>query len=523
MLAEFLTLSVALFNDSVDRMANPTNSTQKRPTVVAIVGGGITGATAAATLAQYAQLQNGENSLLEIHVLDQGRRGPGGRASHRSVDMTTKQVVVKDEQAQVDTESTTTSSSCYEFDHGCQFFRADTHEFQTQLLQPWLDKGWVAPWKGRFSGTSSDTSSDFFGIPTRREPIYIGVGGMHTLPQRLIHHNHQHIQLHAGTRVSSVQRRRTSIREEDQIEPLSWNIYGTWGTKAYHDTKLPADNTSPSMTSVKDEDALLLMADIVIFTDISSAAESWHRASAGIPQTLQAQLPMKVRLPLFSCMVALDRPVTGEIQLDGLTCNNAKENDKSISSPLWFAARSQSKPGFPQSINNLQHECWTLISTPAYAVDQITKVPMRDPITGAFLPQDNDYLNSIPGPDLFQAFCDAIKPLLKHGSNPPKAVYLQAQRWGSGLPVSEGIVPDKSHLHDIHGSRYASAVSSLVYDRPSDASHQQDFVALDGERLYYAGDFCSYRNPGMEAAALSGLDVAKHILSQLGHSYNIVD
>ena len=43
-----------------------------------------------------------------------------------------------------------------------------------------------------------------------------------------------------------------------------------------------------------------------------------------------------------------------------------------------------------------------------------------------------------------------------------------------------------------------------------------DFVALDERRIYYAGDFCSRRAPGFEAAALSGVDVAAHMQRVLG-------
>ena len=41
---------------------------------------------------------------------------------------------------------------------------------------------------------------------------------------------------------------------------------------------------------------------------------------------------------------------------------------------------------------------------------------------------------------------------------------------------------------------------------------RHDFLADETLGLYYAGDFCSKRNPGFEAAALSGLDVAEHML-----------
>jgi predicted NAD/FAD-dependent oxidoreductase len=42
------------------------------------------------------------------------------------------------------------------------------------------------------------------------------------------------------------------------------------------------------------------------------------------------------------------------------------------------------------------------------------------------------------------------------------------------------------------------------------------FVAADEQRLYYAGDFCSRRAPGFEAAALSAADAAAHVVRELG-------
>ena len=57
----------------------------------------------------------------------------------------------------------------------------------------------------------------------------------------------------------------------------------------------------------------------------------------------------------------------------------------------------------------------------------------------------------------------------------------------------------------------------LVYPRPTElpAARPRDFAAVDELRVYYAGDYCSSRNPGFEAAALSGRDAARHIRSVL--------
>merc|ERR1712227_643099 len=71
---------------------------------------------------------------------------------------------------------------------------------------------------------------------------------------------------------------------------------------------------------------------------------------------------------------------------------------------LWFASRNNSKPG----LNELSNECWTLVSTPEYAVEKIEETPMRDFKTGAFIPQSKDYLTEVPGPDLVKAFREEI-------------------------------------------------------------------------------------------------------------------
>ena len=72
---------------------------------------------------------------------------------------------------------------------------------------------------------------------------------------------------------------------------------------------------------------------------------------------------------------------------------------------------------------------------------------------------------------------------------------------------------------------YESETPPLLYPRPDagvdggalgdESGADIDYLADDDLRLYYAGDFCSKRPPGFEAAALSGLDVAEHILANL--------
>lgn len=433
---------------------------------MAIVGGGITGSCAASVLAKHFQ---------EVVVFDQGRRGPGGRASHRSV-RKSDGVIISDDNVQDQLGPDT-----LQFDHGCQFFRADSKEMSEVLLPDWISNGWVAPWEARLgclNKSENAEETDFFGLPARGENVYIGVGGMHLLPRNIL--KHAGATVHRGTRV-------TSVRKKEG----KWELRGTRGNAAYHDTK--------ESDARKEVDQVLGQADVIIFTDISSSSDDWHRASAGVPHSLRQQIPDKSRLPLFTCMVALSHPISDMIPYDGFTVGGKSD--------LWFAARSQSKPGIPQGGS----ECWTLISTPSFAVNEIKETTMRDPATGAFRPQENSYLNSIPGPALFEAFLEAIKPYVS-GADVPEPIYLQAQRWGSGLPVPNFLTDE---VCDIVGTRYCSKLkSSLVYPTPeaSKGSSTRDYIVNDELRVYYAGDFCSHRNPGFEASALSGVGVARHIV-----------
>ena len=350
--------------------------------------------------------------------------------------------------------------------------------------------------------TTTSRTVDFFGIPPTKEKdgeykndeVYIGVGGMNQLPRKIIrdcccsdtngNHNDVVVIFHKGTRVTNVQRHSTN---------QTWDLYTVQGNAAYHDTKEQSSST--------EETILGSDFNVVIFTDISSAFESWHKASAGIPNSFRQKIPhQRPRIPLFSCMVAFEKPIGDKIPYDAFTVSDS-------TSILWFAARSDSKPGFPRHST----ECWTLISTPSYAVQQISETTMRDPTTGAFRPQENEYLNTVPGPELLEAFIDVVRSYLPEI---PSVIYLQAQRWGSGLPAPDSI--ESSDLEEICGTTYVKSLnSSLVYQTTKDDkdSERKDFVADDELGLYYAGDFCSHRNPGFEAAALSGLDVAKHIMT----------
>ena len=101
-------------------------------------------------------------------------------------------------------------------------------------------------------------------------------------------------------------------------------------------------------------------------------------------------------------------------------------------------------------------------------------------------------------------------------------LYLQGQRWGSALPAPPATAAGAGRARaptvvEVAGDAFDSAPPPLV-PPPDDADggRRLDYVADDEAGLYLAGDFVSSRPPGVEAAVLSGLDVAEHIARVLG-------
>jgi predicted NAD/FAD-dependent oxidoreductase len=282
-----------------------------KPKAIAIIGGGIAGATAAQTLSKYANLTK--------HLFDQGRRGVGGRTSSRSV--------------------ASESDVDMKWDHGCQFFRADTPQFQ-KILHGWVEKGFVKEWKGNFvSSASLSTDREFFGLPSH-PPFFVGSDGMQSIAQNVLKEVH-HSMINSTTS-SSLQftGTRVSQMERDETTKL-WRLFGTTGDTAYHDTpEALVRRIEDGMYQIGEDDGY----DAVILTDVSSSFESWHRASAGVPEDFAKRVRERVgaRVPLFAAMIAFDKG--SNIPFD------AASFDDSI---IWFAAKSNSKPGTKGC-----YECW---------------------------------------------------------------------------------------------------------------------------------------------------------------------
>ena len=530
--------------------SSPSPPLPRPPLRIAIVGGGFAGCCAAAAL--HAALPP---SSAEVVLFDMGGRGAGGRCSHRRV-RRADSVVLPDDAPPP------SPAEVMEFDHGAQFFRAKS-QVMCRLARHWVRRGWAAEWQGRFgrlsaaegagAAASQPSPIDFFGCPPPpSEPLYVGVGGMQTICRQVLARDAPGVAVHRGARVSQVE-----WVAADGGKGGRWRLYGTVGRAALHDTPEAeaADVASPSRLDGGTFDLLLM-------TDVSSSFGTWHRASAGLREGPAACIAQRVgsrpRVPLFAALVAFRRPrdaVAAERAVplhppfDAFTVNDSEV--------LWFAARNNSKPSFPGGVVDGDEtlECWTLVSTAAFAVKEIRKTTMQDEGTGAFVAQDPAYLNGPGGPScsLLREFRKVLSASAGGGSSAGgygggDIVYLQGQRWGSALPQpvhrlgsSCGCDDKGDRIVQVMGVEYdptpggfappprsgggdegvRNADADPYYWNAEEASVVEE-AAKEFEQdvplgFFYAGDFCSRlpgRNPGIEAACLSGLAAARCMVAE---------
>lgn len=431
---------------------------------VAIIGGGISGACAAQYISSQAQ------SAVLVDVYDQGR-GPGGRASSR------------------------TASKELQFNHGCQFFRADT-PYMRQLVSQWEEDGLAKQLEGNFY---SDGDADFFGMPSF-PPFYVGVPGMNAVPAGVLEslRRRDSIRLFSGVRVERVR----------HTDSGKWHLHGKSGEAAYHDTEEAVARRAESEALGNGQSY-----DALICTDVSSSFDHWHRASAGLPIEFSKKVTERVgaRVPLFTCMVAFKH---------SLPINYQSLVFKDTENVLWFAGSTHG-----ESNKNEGQQCWVLVSTAAYALKEITDTPMQNPLTGEFIPQSPDYLTSKPAPDLLAAFKRLLADRFGKLFNDfefPEVAYINAQRWGSALPCQRHL-REKSYTREIICNvAYDGGDMSMPLAPTRDLSRTeseglQNMHHVFDEQLmiFQCGDMVSSFTPGFEAAALSGIEAAQHVLASL--------
>lgn len=187
----------------------------------------------------------------------------------------------------------------------------------------------------------------------------------------------------------------------------------------------------------------ILILPSLLCVDASCSFEGWHRASAGISAVkpeFAAFIRSRARIPLFTAMVAFDRKIfdgydsivfdQSEVNLgagvvaDSGDCIKKKSSDNSV----WYAARCSSKPGMesPESF-----DCWTLVSSPSFAVCEISSTTMQDDVGVAdnvgvkktvFKPQENTYLNEGPALTMVNTFLSRMEEYIKRKKDRTDAV-----------------------------------------------------------------------------------------------------
>jgi len=170
---------------------------------------------------------------------------------------------------------------------------------------------------------------------------------------------------------------------------------------------------------------------------------------------------------------------------------------------------------------------------------KIEETPMQDPKTNEFIPQSDDYLTSVPGPDLRNAFERSITNVDGIlGENAlvslPEVVHVDAQRWGSALPCHRHLrrddgddSPTAATRRIISGVAYDGGRFSLAPTKEEGGGGRADddggcdgggngsFLVDDGMMLLQAGDMVSNHTPGLESAALSGYYAAGYLHEKL--------
>lgn len=143
-------------------------------TRIAIIGGGLSGLTAANFLKDHADV-----------TLFEKARGVSGRMSTRRAEP-------------------------YFFDHGAQFFTAQTDAFQS-FIAPMIEKGVIQRWDAQFVSIRHKKIADQRQW-NEDKPHYVGVPGMNAIAKYLA----QGLNIHVGTRVASISRNNGVWSLEDE-------------------------------------------------------------------------------------------------------------------------------------------------------------------------------------------------------------------------------------------------------------------------------------------------------------------
>jgi predicted NAD/FAD-dependent oxidoreductase len=432
-------------------MRAPFPSDPSTPARVAIVGGGVAGLVCARELASLG---------IRSVVFDTGERGPGGR-------LATRTTADGSFFAGAAVEAGAATAPPLAFDHAAQFFTADeTSEFAA-LARSWVRRGWVKEWSPDRvvrlnNGAGGGETAAVATSPALPQPPYYvpaTAGGFRALARSLADDADATglVELRCGAWVSSVTA--DAERGKWRVAVRKASSGGGGGQKA-NSKNNARSNPPPCADPSGAEDPLLF--DAVVIAHNGKCA---NRLAAPMGSPLVAQQLMRLRLSAaWVAMLAFERSLglkfegafvdgSGELAWAG---NNTKK--------LGLAATSG---GGDKADQQQQLECWTLVSTDAYA--QRRKVPQE----------------RIPA-DVARAVASELAEALSRAAGlpsglPPLAAPPRVQLWGAALPLNSPGVP----------------------------------AVLDpAARVGICGDWLL--GAGVQAAAVSGLELARRLAALRG-------
>ena len=385
---------------------------------VAIIGAGVAGLSCAASIANAV-----ERDGPVVELIDQGSRGRGGRAS---------------------SSRPTTHDPPLVFDHGCQFFTAESEAFRETCAA--LERaGHIARWGGRFGTLDASTGvfraksendakagDDFFRLLAAKD-VYVGVPTMRGLCDGL----RELIPENAA--VDSPQCAVTRLeraRDEDAHENATpWVVSGVGG-RALDElesgsrecalgafravvatdvmlakTGTPGSCAFEGVAGVSDEEATKKQEEV---SGASARAAATWRVMRGAPAE-----------SLFSLMVAFgsDGPAAEEdasVPFDAAVVTGC--------GTIQLLVRDSAKPGRRSCTRNR----WTAVSTAAFAARVVADAPLS--VDGAYNPQTAAYLERAT-----PAMVEATSDLLSRAAAAANERRMEASASNEKEDISDGI------------------------------------------------------------------------------------
>ena len=360
---------------------------------VAIIGAGVAGLSCAASIANAV-----ERDGPVVELIDQGSRGRGGRAS---------------------SSRPTTHDPPLVFDHGCQFFTAESEAFRETCAA--LERaGHIARWGGRFGTLDASTGvfraksendakagDDFFRLLAAKD-VYVGVPTMRGLCDGL----RELIPENAA--VDSPQCAVTRLeraRDEDADENATpWVVSGVGGRALDELESGSRERALGAFRAVVATDVMLAKTGTpgscafegvagVSDEEATKKQEEVSGASARAAATWRVMRDAPAE-SLFSLMVAFGS--------DGPA---AEEEDASVPfdaavvtgcGTIQLLVRDSAKPGPARSCTRNR---WTAVSTAAFAARVVADAPLS--VDGAYNPQTAAYLERAT-PAMVEATSDLL-------------------------------------------------------------------------------------------------------------------